>query len=308
MIPFRTRRTADMKPRVSICIAVRDSEKYIGNCIRSLVAQTTKDFEIVVIEDPPYDNTRKILYSFKDERIVYVRNSIPLGIYKTRNVCIKQAKGDYIFFTDGDCVVSLDWIEQGLKLLSRSDCVGVEGKTYYVSERYEPSFSDMVIQNRKGGLFMTCNIAYKRAVIEKIGGFDERYSRVGDRDLALRSSRLGKIPFNPNMIVYHQKSVRTSREFIKKARVIIRNRVLVHKKFPANGIPKARIWDGRVWRIVLPLNLMIMIYPPLIIGSFLVHKYKTKEDLTLFPYIYLMAISERLSLWNECAKQRVFLI
>jgi GT2 family glycosyltransferase len=288
-----------VKPSVTVCLAVRDSEKYIESCVRSLFAQTIRDFEIVVVEDPPYDRTKKILDSFKDRRIVYSRNPNSLGIYKTRNICVKQAKGNYLFFTDDDCVVSKDWIEQGLKLLARSDCVGVEGKTYYVSEEYEPTYSDRIVQNKKGGDFMTCNMAYKKNTLVRIGCFDERYSYHGDRDMALRAKRLGKILFNSRMIVYHQRSILRPRQFVRQAKNI-RNSVLLCRKFPEE--------KTRLRRVLSPLDLMTMLYPPLVIGSLIRHRYKTKEDFALFPYTYFRLVYERLSLWNECAKQRVFLI
>jgi glycosyltransferase involved in cell wall biosynthesis len=103
-----------MKSRTSVCLAVIDSEKYIAACISSLLVQTIRNFEIVVVEDPPYDRTKEILDSFKDRRIVYSRNPIFFGLSKTRNLCVRKAKGKYLFFTDDDCVVSKDWIEQGL--------------------------------------------------------------------------------------------------------------------------------------------------------------------------------------------------
>jgi GT2 family glycosyltransferase len=77
--------------------------------------------------------------------------------------------------------------------LKDPNCVGVEGKVCYVSEDYKPTFSDRVIQNRYGGQFLTGSMAYKKDVIERVGGFDERYTYLDDRDLALRAMKLGKI-------------------------------------------------------------------------------------------------------------------
>ncbi len=62
------------------------------------------------------DKTKNLIENFQDKRIKYFKNEKWLGITKSRNRSIKFAKGDYIFFTDGDCVVSKDWIEQGLKV------------------------------------------------------------------------------------------------------------------------------------------------------------------------------------------------
>jgi GT2 family glycosyltransferase len=146
---------------------------------------------------------------------------------------------------------------------------------------------------------MACNMAYKKSVLAKIGAFDERFSYHEDRDLGLRARRLGKIFFNPKMIVCHQRSVLEPGEFVHAARHI-RNWVLICRKFKEE--------KNRFRRVVYPLNLMVMLYPPLIIGSIIRHRFKTKEDFALFPYIYVKVTYERLGLWNECAKQRVFLI
>lgn len=60
---------------------------------------------------------------------------------------MRYAIGDYIFFTDGDCIVSKDWIKQGLTFLKDSNCVRVEGKSYYVSDKCEPTFSDRTYES-----------------------------------------------------------------------------------------------------------------------------------------------------------------
>ena len=87
--------------------------------------------------------------------------------------------------------MSKDWIEQGLKTLENSNCVGVEGQIYYISKQYKPTFSDHTYE-MKPGKFMTGNVAYKRRVVENVGGFDERYSYFEDRDLAFRILRFVK--------------------------------------------------------------------------------------------------------------------
>ena len=288
-----------MEPEVTVAITVHNSERHIYSCIKSLLAQTIRDFEILVVEDPPFDGTREIIERFRDERIKYVRNPSHYGLSKSRNVCIRLAKGEYIFFTDSDCMVSENWIEEGLKTFHDKDCIGVEGRTYYVSENYEPTYSDAVVENLEGGQYMTCNIAYKSEVLKRIGGFDERFTYLEDRDLAFRAMKYGEIVFNPKMVVYHQKSTITPIQYVKTAKRI-RNRVLLYKKFKDRELLYGKI--------VAPLDLMTVIFPPLVLGSFLRNRYNSKEDFALFPFLYLRLIYERLNLWYACAKERVFLI
>lgn len=280
-------------------MCVCNVEKYIRKCIRSLLDQTIKDFDIVIVDDGSTDNTRNIIEDFDDKRIRYFRNKENIGITKSRNKCVKLSQRENVFFTDGDCVVSKDWIEEGLKFLKKKGCVGVEGRTYYVSEDYRPTLSDSVIKNENSGQFMTCNIAYKKSVIERIGGFDEKYIYNADRDLALRAMKLGRIHFNPEMIVTHQKRTLEPMDFVQHGKRI-RDRVLLYKKFGEKEL--------FLWRIANPLYLMALLFPPLIFGSFFRNSYRTKEDFVLFPYIYIRLLFERLSLWDMCAKERVLLI
>jgi GT2 family glycosyltransferase len=264
-----------------------------------LLDQTFKDFEIIIVEDPPFDRTKHIINTFEEKKIRYIRNQKHLGISKSRNRCVELAEGNYIFFTDADCIVSKNWIEEGQKCFREQDCIGVEGKTYYVSEEYKPTYSDHIIENKNGGQFMTCNMAYKKSVFDRIGGFDKRYTYLEDRDLAMRAIKLGRICFNPKMIVYHQKTTLTPKQFVQNGKRL-RNRVLLYKKFKDK--------PNFIWRIVDPLDLIAMIFPPLTFGSFFRNRYRTKEDFDLFPFIYVRIIYERLNFWDMCARERVFLI
>jgi glycosyltransferase involved in cell wall biosynthesis len=291
-----------MKPIVTVVVPIYGSEKHVHECIRSLLAQNIRDFEILVIEDPPYDRAKEIIDAFEDRRIRYFRNPKRLGRYESRNLGIQQARGKYVFFTDDDCIVSKVWIEQGLKSFHDEDCIAVEGKTYYVSDKYKPTYSDWVVEQTEKGHFMTCNVAYEKSFIESVGGFDGRYKYHGDRDLGLRAIKFGRVSFNPKMIVYHQKVKLKPKEFVCLGQRI-RARVLLYKRFGDTELFYIH------WRIVNPERLLGIIFPPLILASLLgEYKYKSRDDFALLPFVYIKLIYERLNLWNMCAKERLFLI
>jgi len=288
-----------METVVSVLIVVKNEENYISSCLSSLLAQTFKNFEIVIVDDLSSDATKEKIFAFDDERIHYFVNKKFIGRSGSRNKSLELAKGKYLFFTDGDCCVNKNWIEEGMKYLKNPNVIGVEGKTIYVSEEYKPTRSDFVVENSRGGQFMTCNIAYKRDALEKIGGFDERLTHLEDRDIALRAIKQSQIIFNDKMIVHHQKKTMSPRQFLKTAD-ILGNRVLLYKKFGDSTL--------FLWRIAMPIDLAELIFPPIIFGSFLVNKYKSKKDFDLFPYIYVKLLLERLRFWKICAKERVFLL
>jgi glycosyltransferase involved in cell wall biosynthesis len=290
-----------MLPIASVLMCVRNEEEYIRGCILSILNQSFPNFELIIVDDLSSDNTQKIVEQFKDERLRYYRNTKVLGLSKSRNQSIAYAKGKYIFFTDADCKVSESWLENGLKCLETHDFVGVEGKTIYVSEEYTPTRTDAIMENKFGSEFLTCNIAFKKSAIELVDGFDERFFYHEDRDLALRIIKIGKIMFNPEMVVYHQKKKFNPKRFVQSG-LRLSNRVLLYKKY---GDKPRSLFLGR---IAYPKDFIKIFCPILVFGSFYTNKYKTLEDFKIFPFIYVRLIYERLSFWDMCVRERVFLI
>lgn len=86
---------------ISIIVPAYNAEKYIKKCLESLINQTKKEIEIIVINDGSTDKTEKIIKSFKDERIRYYKNTNH-GIGYTRNFGIEKSNSDYIMFVDSD--------------------------------------------------------------------------------------------------------------------------------------------------------------------------------------------------------------
>lgn len=288
-----------MDPNVGVVLCVGNEEEYIGDCVKSILSQTYEDFEVIIVDDMSNDHTQTIIKEFDDERIRFFRNEEWCGIAKSRNRGLEYAKGEYVFFTDGDCKVSNSWIAEGLKSLKSLGCVGVEGRIYYVSKDYKPTFSDGVIENVNGGQFTTGNVAYKRSVVKAVGGFDERLKRLSDRDIALKIMKYGEIRFNAKMIVHHPQVIQTPRGLIETASRA-RNRVYLFKRF--------RETENTWWRVVYPLDLAKALFPPLILISLFFKKFETANDFRLLPYTYVYVVKERLQLWETCAREKVFLI
>lgn len=287
------------KPLVSIVICVKDGEKCVGRCLKSLFGQTFQDFEIVIVDDASVDKTGEIIREFNDSRIKYFRNKIWSGIAKSRNIGLKNAIGEYIFNTDADCVASKDWIEEGLKFLSVSGCVGVEGTIYYVSKSYEPTFSDHVMRSKKSGNFMTGNVAYRASVMRAVGGFDEKFTYFEDRDIGLRILKLGKIAFNSRMVIYHPRVRMTPKKYVKFA-IFSKNRIYLFKK---HGDKEC--FSGHMYN---PGNLMKIFFPPLVFSGLLFNRFESWNDYKLLPVGYIFAAFERLYLWRESFKERVLVI
>ena len=102
--------------KVSVIVPVYNAEKYIKRCLDSILAQSYRYFEVLLIDDGSTDNSGKICdeYALNDNRIrvIHKENS---GVSATRNIGITEAKGDYIAFVDSDDYIKSDMFEKMVK-------------------------------------------------------------------------------------------------------------------------------------------------------------------------------------------------
>ena len=99
-------------PKVSVIIPVYNVEKYLRQCLDSVVNQTLQDIEIICVNDGSTDNSAQILeeYRFKDKRIKVI-NKTNGGLSSARNAGLKIAQGEFIGFTDSDDYLDLNFYE-----------------------------------------------------------------------------------------------------------------------------------------------------------------------------------------------------
>lgn len=107
---------------VSVIMAVYNGEKYIQEAIESVLNQTYKDIELVVVDDGSNDNTRKIVEKYKDVIYIYQENK---GQGSARNLGIEVSKGEYLAFLDSDDLYAPDKIEKQLKILLKNNNIDV---------------------------------------------------------------------------------------------------------------------------------------------------------------------------------------
>ncbi len=115
-------------PLVSVIIPVYKVEKYLNRCIDSVINQTYKNIEIILVDDGSPDNCGKICdeYAKKDDRIVVIHKENG-GVSQARNVGVEACHGEYVSFVDSDDYVASDYIEYLHKLISESGAEVVIG-------------------------------------------------------------------------------------------------------------------------------------------------------------------------------------
>jgi glycosyltransferase involved in cell wall biosynthesis len=122
--------TIVMVPTISVIMPVYNGEKYLREAIDSILNQTYRDFEFIILNDGSTDSTEEIILSYDDPRIVYVKNKENLQIVKTLNQGIALAKGKYIARMDADDISLPRRFEKQIALMTARPDIDVCGTWY----------------------------------------------------------------------------------------------------------------------------------------------------------------------------------
>jgi Glycosyl transferase family 2 len=187
-------------PVISVVIATKDRPDLLRRCLRAVLdQQSDADFEVIVINDAgcPVDAIVDT-----DERISLIQGA-GRGPAAARNLGIARAAGEVVVFTDDDTIPQPGWLQTAIRTLNRvPDAVGVAGRV--TSPPFDILY-EVGIDSDGLGNFLTCNVAYRRAALERIGGFDAGfpYPHAEDRDLGYRMQTIGEVRYEPHMVVMH---------------------------------------------------------------------------------------------------------
>jgi len=209
------------KPFVSIIIPTYNRKEKLIDSILSIESQNyPKDkFEIIIIDDNSTDDTqketRKLMKKYKNIR--YQKNQRNLGPAASRNAGIRIAKGEYIFFTDDDCVVDKDWLISYINFFEKNKEIGgiggplipIQSNLIARIEKFKDKILKIDMKKPKIGrdeipVGFTSNVAYKKEVFKEVGYFNEKFKIPAGEDVELkkRVCKKFKIAFLP-VIVWH---------------------------------------------------------------------------------------------------------
>lgn len=200
-------------PKVSVIIPAYNREEFIVEAIDSILNQTYKDFEIIVVDDGSTDNTKQKLEPFKSKiRLIKQKNSERAV---ARNNGIKNSSGAYIALLDSDDVWIKDKLEKQVELLdSKSDVILTYGQCLRINEhgqkikpakRQLAGFSGEVFESLLMRNFISSPTpVIRREYFEKTTGFQTKYIPYEDWEFWLRFSLLGKFYFFDKPFAYYR--------------------------------------------------------------------------------------------------------
>ena len=199
----------------SIIIPTYNRIKLLKKTLESIFQQEYPDYEVIVVNDGSTDGTDEYLTRFSNEgRIIYLKHQ-NRGPAIARKAGLDRARGDFIAFTDDDCILPPDWLNKFHEHFRQGSIAGVSGSSltgnpdniYAVTNDVINNYFKSVLSNRPGQApyVTTNNVAYKRENLEMVGGPDDRF-RMGaeDRELAYRVSKAGgRIVYDPSIVIGH---------------------------------------------------------------------------------------------------------
>ena len=178
-------------PKVTIILPTNNGAKYLSDSVESVINQSYKDWELIIVDDCSTDETLKIANEFmqKDQRIVVVHNTINKKLPASLNIGFEMARGEYFSWTSDDNIYEKDAIKKMVRYLDttpnipmvRADMVLIDENAEVISESEEFDCHKMLVNNCVGACFM-----YRRSVAQKVGQYDETLFCVEDYDYWIR--------------------------------------------------------------------------------------------------------------------------
>lgn len=238
-------------PLVSVIIPSYNSAHFLERSIGSVLNQTYKNYEIIVVDDGSTDDTSEVVKVFSDN-VIYHRQENK-GLAGARNAGLKLAKGEFIQLLDADDYIHPEKLEKQISAFTDddvsvvySDYVAVDANGSTITEATERMRGDFfdesisIVERLMKECFLLVHAQLTRAeVFRKEGGFDENRRISEDWDMWLRiASRGYKFKYLSGIFAYyvkHDDAMTTNHRLLHDRRLLLLNKFMSDENFRANG-------------------------------------------------------------------------
>lgn len=221
------------KPLISVVMPAHNAQKYISGAIESILNQTFKNFELIIINDSSTDKTLTIVKSFskKDSRIRIVNNDTRLNIARTLNKGISLAKSNIIARMDADDIAFPNRLELQYKLINSSKNIAVVGANIAIMNTVGKQIAIRKYPNSTGELkkclfryspFAHPIVMFRKDMFEEVGGYNPKYSPTEDLDLWFRLGSMYKFKsISEPLLKYRIYERSSSHKAIKNLEILV---------------------------------------------------------------------------------------
>jgi len=267
----------------SVIVCVYNGERTLKQALNSLVKQNhpKEKYEIILINDGSEDESEKICLSFIKENM----NEYPViryvsqenkGLSMARDLGIALSKGEIVAFIDQDAVADINWIKQlAYEFDVDQDLMVIGGKTEILNDQCWFANFLFIIHyknyNNQIAIIGT-NMAYRKEIFKKVGGFYKAFNHFGDESVFLRANIFNKykVKQTKKAIVYHEWP-NTLKKWLKERALNGKYYLWINKILQKKNKPRFVIKESlRLFRIILfPLFLLALTVPLLFDGALL---------------------------------------
>ena len=201
-------------PLISVIMPAYNAEKYIKEAIDSILNQTERDFELIIINDCSQDATENIILSYQDSRIVYLKNEQNLGVAETLNRGLAAASGQFIARMDADDVAMPERFEkQAVYLQAHPSTVVCGSKIEIFGEGIQRTICHYPEENGKikAFLYFACPFAHpsvmvrREVLIQHSLCYEREFEKVEDYRLWTRLAKFGEFVNLPDPLLCYRK-------------------------------------------------------------------------------------------------------
>ena len=225
---------------ISIIMAVYNEETYIKDSVKSILNQSFKNFELIIIDDGSIDGTTQIINSFNDSRIRLIKNEENLGLTKSLNRGLKVAEGKYIARMDADDIALPDRLKVQFNYLEKELDVGVLGgqAIQFYDDNFKKVLKHKVTSFKEIKATLFCNnpmihstiMIRKSILVENNITYDETMKASQDYEMWIRLSSYTKIVNLSNILILYRlrnnSITHTSKGYLKQRHIYIFEKVL----------------------------------------------------------------------------------
>ena len=193
---------------ISVIMSVYNAEKYVRDCIRSILKQTFSDFEFIIINDASTDRSPEIIRSFKDRRIRLLNNKE--RSYPTRNKGLRIARGKYICIMDADDISLPHRFERQVLFMEQNPQYGLAGSGYRVlgKERdlyRESDYQKIKVQLMRNNCFIHPSVIIRHDLLKRHKlRYIKKYYYSSDYDFLARAARYFPVTNIPEVLMHYR--------------------------------------------------------------------------------------------------------
>jgi glycosyltransferase involved in cell wall biosynthesis len=244
---------------ISIIIPLYNKEKHIKETLNSVLNQSFKNFEVIIIDDHSADNSRNIVNEIKDNRITIYTNP-KKGVSSARNYGINLSKNKYVALLDADDIWDLNYLSEIITLINEYPLAGAycSGWAYFDDDKnvtfpfnnfafnfkdYISNYFEKAIEN---SIITSSSVIMDKSIFKKTKGFDENLEIGEDIDLWIRLALITKICYINKCLVLYRKNSSSDKIQIKNNTKSLINNLTKYNKIEKENYALKRFLD--YWR------------------------------------------------------------